>query len=200
MPRLEKQLRSGWLAWAIASLSLSPQHATLPLILDVRFVLRRALMGLPSTFYIGAILKAPPRLLPFLVIGHALIDFATVAVYFTLAWPGSAAPRRLLPSCAVQLARPTPGMGDASRAPETHGLRLSSVFPDNPIGCSRALRVWVPTATSRWKRCLMERTVSLTVRGRVRPSGNWPSATGQARYGGPRLRPGRSFSKQRRQA
>ena len=157
-------------------------------------------MGLPFAFYIGAILKAPPRLPPFLVIGHALVDFATVAVYFTLAWPGGAAPRRLLPSCAAQLALSTPGMGDASRAPETRGLLLSSVFPDNPTGCSRALRVWVQAATSNWKRCLMERTVSLTVRGQVRPSGNWPSATGQARYGGPRLRPGRSSSKQRRQA
>jgi hypothetical protein len=85
MPRLEKQLRSGWLAWALASLFLSLQHATLPLILDGRFVLWRALMYLPFAFYLGAILKLRPRLLPFLVIGHARIDLATVAVYFTLA-------------------------------------------------------------------------------------------------------------------
>ncbi len=69
----------------IASLFLGLQHATLPLILDGRFVLWRALMYLPFAFYIGAILKLRPRLLPFLVIGHALIDLATVAVYFTLA-------------------------------------------------------------------------------------------------------------------
>jgi hypothetical protein len=42
-------------------------------------------MYLPFAFYIGAIINLQPRLLPFLVIGHALIDHATVAVYFTLA-------------------------------------------------------------------------------------------------------------------
>jgi hypothetical protein len=84
MPRLEKQLGSGWLAWALASLALSLQHTTLPLILDGQFILWRALMFLPFAFYIGWVIKLRPRLLPFVAIGHFLIDLATLSAYFTL--------------------------------------------------------------------------------------------------------------------
>jgi hypothetical protein len=84
MPRLEKQLGSGWLAWTLASLALSLQHITLPLVLDWQFILWRALMFLAFAFYIGLVLKLRPRLLPFLAIGHFLIDVATLSVYFTL--------------------------------------------------------------------------------------------------------------------
>ncbi len=84
MPRLEKQLKSGWLAWGIASLFLGLQHATLPLILNGNFILWRALMYLPFALYIGLVIKLRPRLLPFMVIAHALIDLSAVAVYFTL--------------------------------------------------------------------------------------------------------------------
>jgi hypothetical protein len=84
MPRLEHRLGSGWVAWLLASLALSLQHATLPLVLDGRFFLWRAVMYLPFALYIGLVVKWRPRLLPFLMIGHGLIDVATWAVYFTL--------------------------------------------------------------------------------------------------------------------
>ena len=84
MPRLERRLGSGWIAWALASLALSFQHAALPLVFDGPFFLWRALMYLPFAFYIGLVVKLRPRLLPFLMVGHALIDIATWAVYFTL--------------------------------------------------------------------------------------------------------------------
>jgi hypothetical protein len=84
MPRLERQLGSGWAAWAIASLGLSIQHAALPLIPDGRYLLWRATMYLPFALYIGLVIKWRPRLIPFLLIGHGLIDFGTWAVYFML--------------------------------------------------------------------------------------------------------------------
>jgi len=84
MPRLEKRLANGWLAWAIASLFLSLQHCTLPLIFDGRFFLWRAVMFLPFALYIGLIIKLRPRLLPYLVIGHAVIDFLTLSTYLML--------------------------------------------------------------------------------------------------------------------
>lgn len=84
MPRLQQQVGSGWLAWALASFFLGVQHSTLPLILDGRFFLWRGVMYLPFAFYIGLVIKVRPRLLPYLVIGHALIDFMTLSVYFML--------------------------------------------------------------------------------------------------------------------
>ena len=84
MPRLEKQSGKGWLAWALASFSLSLQHMTLPLILDWRFILWRAFMFLPFAFYLGWVLKLRPRLLPYLVVSHFLIDLLALSTYFTL--------------------------------------------------------------------------------------------------------------------
>ena len=84
MPRLEQKLGNGWLAWALASLFLSLQHMTLPLILDWRFIVWRALMFLPFTLYLGWLLKVRPRLLPYLMVSHFLIDLLALSTYFTL--------------------------------------------------------------------------------------------------------------------
>jgi hypothetical protein len=81
MPRLERQFGSGWLAWGMASLGLSLQHMTLPLILDWRFLLWRGLMFLPFALYIGFILKLRPRLLPYLMVSHFLIDLLALGTY-----------------------------------------------------------------------------------------------------------------------
>jgi hypothetical protein len=82
MPRLSEKLGSPWAAWAIASFFLGLQHAALPLIFDGPYLLWRALMYMPFAFYIGLVIKLRPRLLPFLVIGHGLIDLMTWSVYF----------------------------------------------------------------------------------------------------------------------
>lgn len=84
MPRLEKQLGSGWLAWTIASLALALQHIALPLILDWRFMLWRLGMFIPLAFVMGLSLKLRPRLFPYLMALHALLDLSTVAILFTL--------------------------------------------------------------------------------------------------------------------
>jgi len=68
-------------AWLLASFFLSVQHATLPLIFDWPFILWRAFMFLPFALILGAVLAWRPRLLPYLMVGHFLIDAGTVAVY-----------------------------------------------------------------------------------------------------------------------
>jgi len=84
MPRLEQKLSNGWLAWALASLFLSLQHMTLPLILDWRFIVWRALQFLPLVLYMGWVLKVRPRLLPYLAVTHFLVDLSALSRYFTL--------------------------------------------------------------------------------------------------------------------
>jgi len=84
MPRLERQLGHGWLAWALAALFLSLQHMTLPLILDGRFIVWRAVMFLPFALYLGWVLKVRPRLLPYLIVSHFLIDLLALGTYLAL--------------------------------------------------------------------------------------------------------------------
>lgn len=84
MPRLARQLGNPWLAWALASLFLSLQHMTLPLILDARFILWRALMFLPFALFLGLAIKLRPGLLPYLVVCHFLVDLAALGTYLTV--------------------------------------------------------------------------------------------------------------------
>ena len=82
MPRLAEQLKSGWGAWLIASFFLAAQHSFLPFILDGGFLLWRLGMFLPFALVTGLALKLRPSLLPYFVIGHALMDVSTLAVYW----------------------------------------------------------------------------------------------------------------------
>jgi membrane protease YdiL (CAAX protease family) len=82
MPRLEQNFGNGWPALALAALFLSLQHLTLPLILDWRFIAWRSLMFLPFALYLGIVLKLRPRLLPYLMVSHFLIDMLALSTYF----------------------------------------------------------------------------------------------------------------------
>jgi hypothetical protein len=84
MPRLEQQLGNGWLAWALASFVLALQHVTLPLILDGRFIAWRLGMFIPLAFLMGLSLKLRPRLFPYLMTLHAMLDMATVVMLLVL--------------------------------------------------------------------------------------------------------------------
>ena len=84
MPRLEVQLKNGWVAWLIASFFLGAQHMFLPLIFDNRFILWRLLMYMPFALFVGLLLKFRPTLLPYLMIVHALVDLSAVAVYLMI--------------------------------------------------------------------------------------------------------------------
>jgi hypothetical protein len=84
MPRIAVQIKSGWLAWLIASFFLGAQHMFLPLIPDGRFMLWRLLMYMPFALFAGFFLKLRPTLLPYFMIVHALVDFSAVAVYLMI--------------------------------------------------------------------------------------------------------------------
>lgn len=84
MPRLEAQLKNGWIAWIIASFFLAAQHMFLPLILNGGYMVWRIGMFLPFAFFTGLVLKFRPTLLPYFVIVHALMDITTVLVYLMI--------------------------------------------------------------------------------------------------------------------
>ena len=84
MPRIEKTLRSGWLAWVLASFFLSLQHIAIPLIFNLDFILWRFGMFLPFAFFIGLCIKLRPRLFPYLMISHAIMDLGVLPMYFQL--------------------------------------------------------------------------------------------------------------------
>ncbi len=74
MPRLVAS--QGWRSRAVVvtALVLSTQHVALPLLFDWRFLVWRALMFLPFALWIGFVVYRRPTTLPYLVIGHALLD------------------------------------------------------------------------------------------------------------------------------
>lgn len=84
MPRLEAQLKNGWLAWLLASFFLAAQHMFLPTILNGGYLLWRFGMFLPFALVTGLALKFRPALLPYFVIVHALMDVTTVLVYLMI--------------------------------------------------------------------------------------------------------------------
>jgi membrane protease YdiL (CAAX protease family) len=83
MPRLKKQLNNGWMAWAIASFFLALQHIALPFIWDGKFLLWRLGMFLPFAFFLGLCLKIRPRLFPYFMIAHGILDIGTVMMIIT---------------------------------------------------------------------------------------------------------------------
>jgi hypothetical protein len=84
MPRIEAQLKNGWLAWLLASFSLAAQHMFLPLIFNGGYLLWRLGMFLPFALFTGLVLKLRPSLLPYFAIMHALMDVTTVLVYLMI--------------------------------------------------------------------------------------------------------------------
>ena len=77
MPRIEAICNNKWLAIALSSLFLAFQHIAVPLIFDLRFISWRLFMFLPFAFFMGIIIHWRPRLIPYLMIGHVLIDLST---------------------------------------------------------------------------------------------------------------------------
>lgn len=73
-PRLESAGLAPWLALGAAALFHGLQHAALPLVFDPAFTLWRTLMFLPFAHFVGGALRWRPRLLPYLMIAHALLD------------------------------------------------------------------------------------------------------------------------------
>jgi hypothetical protein len=86
MPRLEAQGLSKWLALSIPSLVLAFQHAAAPLLFDLRFFTWRALMFIPFAFLAGIVLHWRPRLMPYLVVIHVLMNMSFVAMFLGAAY------------------------------------------------------------------------------------------------------------------
>jgi hypothetical protein len=84
MPRLSVLSGRAWFGVLVAVVMLSFQHATLPLIFDWRFILWRLFMFLGFALLIGLCLNWRPRLLPYLMVIHGLLDFATAWMVFSL--------------------------------------------------------------------------------------------------------------------
>lgn len=84
MPRLEAQLKNGWLAWILSSFFLAVQHMFFPFIFNGGFLLWRLGMFIPFAFYTGLVIKFRPALLPYFLVVHALLDITVVLVYLTI--------------------------------------------------------------------------------------------------------------------
>jgi hypothetical protein len=84
MPRLEALTGRAWLAVLVSGLMLGFQHATLPLLFDWRFIVWRLLMYLPFALFMAIVLHWRPRLLPFMMVGHMLIDFSTMMMLLSV--------------------------------------------------------------------------------------------------------------------
>ena len=80
MPRIEAVSGKKWMAIGLASFFLAFQHLAVPLIFDLRFMLWRLVMFLPFALFLGIVLRWKPKLIPYLMIGHFLIDLST-AIY-----------------------------------------------------------------------------------------------------------------------
>jgi hypothetical protein len=86
LPRLEARTGSRPLAVILASLALALQHVTLPLLFDGRFFTWRLLMFIPFALFVGLIVGWRPRLLPYLMVGHFLVDIAAAAMLLPYAY------------------------------------------------------------------------------------------------------------------
>ena len=80
MPRLEAQLKNRFWAVLLPAFFLAAQHIALPLVFDGRFIAWRLLMFLPFALFFGVALRWRPRLLPYFMVGHWLIDLATAVM------------------------------------------------------------------------------------------------------------------------
>jgi len=86
LPRLRRLGLAGVWAVVLSGSVLSLQHVTLPLAFDPAFLVWRAIMFLPFGLFLGAILAWRPRLLPYLVVVHVLLDLAAGVQVATLSF------------------------------------------------------------------------------------------------------------------
>ncbi|MEJ2292959.1 MAG: hypothetical protein P8Y05_14770 [Deinococcales bacterium] len=82
MPRLAARWGLPAVAVVVAAFFLGAQHAGLPLRFDGAFVLWRFLMFMPFAFLLGVALHWRPRLLPYLMVVHGLLDLQAAWIVF----------------------------------------------------------------------------------------------------------------------
>jgi hypothetical protein len=86
MPRFEMQGMKKWLAISLPALMLGLQHIAMPFLLDGRFIVWRGLMFMPFAFLIGFAFHWRPRLLPYFVVVHIIMNMATISMFLNVAY------------------------------------------------------------------------------------------------------------------
>jgi hypothetical protein len=86
MPRLEARGMRRWLAVVLPSVMLGLQHVAVPFLFDLRYIAWRGLMFIPFAFMVGIIMRWRPRLLPYIVIIHILMDISFAAMLLPYAY------------------------------------------------------------------------------------------------------------------
>jgi hypothetical protein len=81
LPRLEAQGIRPWLAVALASFFLSAQHMFAPFIPDARFITYRLVMFLPFAVLVALVMRARPRLMPYIAVIHVLMDLSIAFMF-----------------------------------------------------------------------------------------------------------------------
>ncbi len=76
MPRLEAIGLGRWGSLLITTVVHSLQHVFFPFILDGKFILWRAVMFLPFAIFTGLLIRWRPRLAPYMLVLHGLIDLS----------------------------------------------------------------------------------------------------------------------------
>jgi hypothetical protein len=84
MPRLEILTGQRWHSVLLAAFCLAAQHATLPWLPDWRFATWRLLMFVPFALVLGISLRWRPRLLPYFMIIHALLDLQAALMVYSI--------------------------------------------------------------------------------------------------------------------
>lgn len=74
MPRLRRLTGRAWLALLLPAAFLAAQHVAMPLIFDGRYLLWRLGMFIPFALFVGICLQRRPRLLPYFLVMHGLMD------------------------------------------------------------------------------------------------------------------------------
>lgn len=86
MPRLAAQGLNKWLAIFIPGLMLGLQHVVAPLLFDARFIVWRGLMFIPFALITGIALYWRPRILPYFIVVHILMNMGFAAMFLSMAY------------------------------------------------------------------------------------------------------------------
>lgn len=86
MPRFKAHGMQKWLAISLPALMLGLQHIAVPLLFDMRFITWRALMYIPFAFLLGIAIHWRPRLLPYFVIIHVLMNMSLAPMFLAVAY------------------------------------------------------------------------------------------------------------------
>lgn len=89
LPRLQALWDRRWLPVLLTAFMLSAQHIALPLIFDARFMFWRSASFLPFALFLGLLVAWRPRLLPYLMVIHGLMDISVVAYVVIRSLPSS---------------------------------------------------------------------------------------------------------------